>query len=157
MYRRQGAYFVGSWAVTTDGLSVMDGDPRRLDGADAEPGVLGAEVLARLAQPQRVVPHPRREEWPERRRRSLAPFQRLAGVRSWRAFVSVASLVEVERGADGVVTVMPMRPMPKPIGAFEGDGDRAVRLPTPSAEQLGNAVLRAFAVTPGSGPAGTSR
>ena len=147
VYRRSGAYFVVSSAKTTAGLWVHDGEPRRLSESETEMAELGAEVLARLAKPPRVVPHPAQHEWPQQRRASLTPILRLAEARSWRSFVSEASLVEVEQ-LNGVVTISPMLPMPKPIGAFEPDGTRTERLAAPSATELGQAILHAFTATP---------
>jgi len=92
-------------------------------------------------------PHAAQHEWPEHRRASLAPILQLAKVRSWRSFVSMASLVEAEQ-FDGVVTITPMRPMPKPIGAFEPDSARTERLNAPSSNELGEAILHAFTAAP---------
>jgi hypothetical protein len=104
---------------------------------------LGGELLARLEKSPRVVPHPAQHEWPEQRREGLTPILRLAGARSWRSFVSTASLVEVEQ-LNGLITISPMLPMPKPIGAFEPDTTRTEQLDAPSPTQLGGAILRAF-------------
>jgi hypothetical protein len=147
VYRRSGAYFVVSSAKTTEGLWVYDGEPRRLSDTDTVVAELGGELLARLAGPRRVVGHPAQHEWPEHRRASLAPILQLAKVCSWRSFVSMASLVEAEQ-FDGVVTISPMRPMPKPIGAFEPDSARTERLNAPSSNELGEAILHAFTAAP---------
>lgn len=143
VYQRSGAYFVVSSARTTAGVWVHDGEPRRLSETETGIAELGGELLARLDKSPRVVPHPAQHQWPEQRRESLTPILRLAGVRSWRSFVSTASLVEVEQ-LNGVVTISPMLPMPKPIGAFEPDTARTERLGAPSQTQLGEAILRAF-------------
>jgi hypothetical protein len=145
VYRRSGAYFVVTSAKTTAGLWVHDGKPRRLNETETVVADLGGELLARLAQSPRVVPHPAHDEWPERRRACLAPILRLVKARSWRSFVSAASLVEVER-LDDVVTIS--RPVPKPTGAFEPDMTRTERLDAPSATEIGHAVLRAFTAAP---------
>jgi hypothetical protein len=134
-------------AKTTAGLWVHDGEPRRLNESEAVAADLGSEMLARLAQSPRVVPHPARHEWSERRRASLAPILRPAKARSWRSFVSAASLVEAEQ-LDDVITISPMQPMPRPVGAFEPDMTRTERLDAPSATEIGQAVLRAFPAAP---------
>jgi hypothetical protein len=148
VYRRSGEYLLAGSSRTTEGVWVHDGAPGVLGEAEADPERLGQELLACLALPRPAVPHPGPGEWPDRRRAGLEPILRAARVRSWRAFVSTADLVEVSR-AGGSVSVAPMRAMPEHRGAFETDLARVQRLTAPSSAELGNAVLRAFGAPPG--------
>jgi hypothetical protein len=69
---------------------------------------------------------------------------RSAKVRSLKAFIRTATLVDVGRIGD-TFTVTPMNALPKPQGAFEPDIDREQTLKSPSAESLGRTIVQAFA------------
>ena len=79
----------------------------------SEPADLGSGALDRLAKPLPTTPHPGRDEWTDARRNSLGPIMRAAKVRSWKAFITTAALVEVSRTND-TFTVTPMNALPKP-------------------------------------------
>ena len=74
----------------------------------------------------------------------LGPIIGAAKVRSWRAFISNTRLVELGRTGD-VFKVTPNLAMVKPHGAFEPVPDGQLSLSSPSPEDLGRAILYAFA------------
>jgi hypothetical protein len=145
--RSEGCYLVPS-AKTTAGLWQHVAETPTFLRADAAPTQIGREALACLAEPRTQTAHPQRDEWKEARQGSLDPIIRAAKVRSWRAFISNTTTVDVARTED-TFKVTPMRAMPKPYGAFEPDLDGEFELDSPTPEDLGRAIVRAFmAATP---------
>ena len=144
IYRRSEGYYLVVSAQTTTGLWRHVAEPPVLLREACEPADLGSEALDRLAEPRPITPHPGRDEWTEARRRSLGPILSSAKVRSWKAFITTATLVDVGR-TDDTFKVTPMNAMPKPQGAFEPDIHRVQMLQAPSAESLGRAIVQAFA------------
>jgi hypothetical protein len=84
-------YFIYPNKQTTAGLWVAQPDFMCLP-LDASPESIGCAILASLAQSHGTVPHP--SDWSALSKPRLAA----AGVRSERAFMAGASLVEIERG-----------------------------------------------------------
>lgn len=144
IYLRSEGYYLVTSAMTTTGLWQHVPEPPTFLGADSAPAQIGREVRVRLAKPRPRTIHPKNDEWTEARRKSLAPIIRAAKVRSWRAFISNAATVDVHR-ADQVFTVTPMKALAKPHGSFEGDVAHETRVASPTMEQLGQAVIQAFA------------
>ena len=98
VHARSEGYYLVSSAKTTTGLWQQVAEPPTFLGADAPPTQIGRDALACLAARNRSA-HPQRDEWKEARRESLDPIIRAANVRSWRAFISNTTTVDVE--ADG--------------------------------------------------------
>ena len=147
VHARSEGYYLVSSAKTTTGLWQQVAEPPTFLGADAPPTQIGRDALACLAARNRSA-HPQRDEWKEARRESLDPIIRAANVRSWRAFISNTTTVDVER-TDNTLKVTPMKAMSKPHGAFEPDLTQEMRLDSPTPEDLGRAILQAFkAATP---------
>jgi hypothetical protein len=90
-FRLRDRYFVHLNKRTTAGLWVAQPEFKCLP-LDATPESLGLVVLAALSQSHTVIPHP--TDWSALSKPRLAA----AGVRSERAFMMGARLVEVERG-----------------------------------------------------------
>lgn len=148
IYARPEGYYLVSSAKTTAGLWQHVDEPPTFLGVDAPPRQIGRAAHTRLAKPRPETAHPQRDEWKEARRRSLDPIIRAAGARSWRAFISNTTAVEVERSGNAF-RVTPMTAMSKPHGAFEEDHAHEVGLDSPTPEDLGRAIIQAFtAATP---------
>jgi len=142
IYHRPDAYYVVGSNRTTMGLWV--GRPERpvvLDVA-ASPDTLGQQVLSLLSQGADIVPHPRQDEWTAQGRAFRAPILAAARVRSWRAFLASAELVDVSRQAS-LVTVTPMRRDAKRPDVFNA-GAETIELTSPPSSELGRAILAAF-------------
>ncbi|KGN32183.1 hypothetical protein N802_11025 [Knoellia sinensis KCTC 19936] len=143
VYRRSDGYYLVASAQTTAGVWLDVAEPPGLLSRAADAAQLGGEVLDRLTQRRPTVLHPRPEEWAEVTRGGVTPVVTAAKVRSWRAFVTTATLVVVDR-ANQTFSVSPMKALPKPRGAFEPVLDNETKLRSPSAESLGGAILQAF-------------
>jgi hypothetical protein len=142
IYRRPDAYYVVRSARTTMGLWV--GLPERpvvLD-VDAAPDALGQQVLSLLSPGADVVPHPRQDEWTERARAFRAPILAQARVRSWRAFLAPAELVDVSRQAS-LVRVTALRRDPKRSDVFTAAAE-TIELISPPSGDLGRAIIAAL-------------
>lgn len=146
IYRRAEDYFLVVSAKTTAGLWQDVGEPPAVLDTSASPARIGGEAVQRLAEPRPTSPHPGQNEWQQARRKSLDPIIRAAKVRSWHEFITGTSLVQVER-TDDSFNVTAMKALPKPHGSFEPVTEED--LASPSAEQLGQAIIGAFkAATP---------
>ncbi len=116
VYARPDAAYVATFEQTTVGVWVGSGAVEKVPTDDIS--VLGAAVSQRLAASRVKVAHPRQSEWTAQRQRSLGPLIRLAGVRSWRAFLSGSVAASVRR--DGtLVTVRPYRRDERRIDVFD--------------------------------------
>ncbi len=103
-FRPEGTYISPS-DRTTAGLWIGNAEVTKI--GELDPNEIGGAVIRGLKTSKLDVPHPGRDEWSAQRRRSLGPIVKLAGLRSWRAFIKAANLVEVwSDGASIVVTAM---------------------------------------------------
>jgi len=93
---------------------------------------LGAAVLAAVGGSARIVPHPKQDEWVQRRVSSHRSL-RQARVRRWRAFCTGAALVQISR-VDDQITVSPMHPLATPQGAYKEVTGSAAGLISPTSE-----------------------
>jgi hypothetical protein len=143
IYARSEGYYLVSSAKTSDGLWQHIAEPPTFLEAHVSPAHIGREALEYLAEPRPNTAHPQGGEWKEARRKSLDPIIRAAKVRSWRAFISNATTVDVERTNDSF-KVTPMKAMSKPRGGFEPDLSQELGLDSPTPEDLGRAILQAF-------------
>jgi hypothetical protein len=87
------------------------------------------------------VAHPRQDEWGTQAHRSLDPIFKLAGLRSWRAFVRDAVLVTVATETTGSVTVSPNERDADRADGFYPILERSRELSDRSPEAIGSAVL----------------
>jgi hypothetical protein len=97
----------------------MESDDWELVSLD-QPVQIGAVVKRHLERTARSVRHPERGEFSTLRAEAIKPLLGLAGERTWKAFITPARLVKIERG--DVVSVTPMR----------RDGHRLDAAPMPS-------------------------
>jgi len=144
IYHRAEAYYVSTKVQTTAGVWTEPGEPARTVPRDADAVEIGAAVIEALAPPVRVVAHPARDAWTAYRRASLGPIQAQAGVRSWRAFMSGTSVVDVQR-AGSRVTVCPMRRDGRRSDVWHAASDHEIHLDAPNPEVLGDAIGQATA------------
>ena len=102
---------------------------------DAAPELIAQQLQLALQQSESTVPHLAQSEW----KGSFDPFLRAAGVRSFRAFMASASLVEVDQNANRV-TVTPTRNMgpKKGFESMESEAEAYVG----NMDDLAAAVLR---------------
>ncbi|TDD28013.1 hypothetical protein E1218_08755 [Kribbella turkmenica] len=143
IYRRPDAYYVLRSARTTTGLWL--GRPERpvvLD-VDTSADSLGQQVLSLLSQHAEVVPHPRQDEWTEQGRAFRGPILSQAGVRSWRAFLAPADLVDVSRQAS-LIKVIPLRRDRRRSDVFNAIDTETTELTSPPSGDLGPAIIAAF-------------
>jgi hypothetical protein len=144
VYRRPEAYYLVVSAKTSTGLWIDVPESPAVLGSAADAAELGGAVVDLLAAPRPAIPHPRRDEWTDVRRRSLGPIMTAAKVRSWKAFTATATLVAVGRTGSSF-TVTPMRPPVPSDGGYEPDTDAEQILRSPSKDACGTAILDAFA------------
>ncbi len=126
---------MGLWLGRPERPVVMD--------VDASADALGQQVLSLLSQRAEIVPHPRQDEWTEQGRAFRAPVLSQARVRSWRAFLAPADLVDVTRQAS-LIKVIPMRRDRKRSDVFNAVDTETTELTTPPSGELGRAVIAAF-------------
>jgi hypothetical protein len=124
-------------ATTGIGLEV---DPARVDQPVNRDALAGALRVA-LDASEKVVPHPRRDEWPG----FFKPFLTAAGVRSFKAFMARAQRVSVYQ-ADGRVTVTPDTNIGAKAG-FEPAPQLAEVIEAPDLAAAADAVMRSLART----------
>ena len=105
VYVRPEGVYITSSDRTTVGVWMESGNWEFLPSD--EPEGVGAAVIRHLKRPPRVVRHPERDEFSTLRSEVIAPLLALAGVRTWKAFITPSTLIDVQ-GGDGV-TVTPMR------------------------------------------------
>ena len=136
--RPEGAYVTvsdrttaGVWIEAVDWEFVLTDSPE----------VLGEVILRRLQVPPRTVRHPGRDEFSTLRAEVIAPLLVIAGVKSWRAFISEAVLVDVRRS--DVFTVSPMRRNGRGFSALVEAREELIDA---DAANIGGAVLRAAGV-----------
>lgn len=110
---------------------------------DASADALGQQVLGLLSQRAEIVPHPRQDEWTEQGRAFRAPILSQARVRSWRAFLAPADLVDVSRRAS-LVEVIPMRRDLTRSDVFNAVDTETTELTTPPPGELGRAIITSF-------------
>lgn len=134
IYVINGRLVVGGNAKTTTGLR-LNVDPITLPG-DASAPEIGAVVLGRLEQSEVVLPHPAQTEW----KGFFDPFLRAGGVRSFKAFMAGAQLIEVDQDGTGF-TLTPTRNL-GPKDGFEPLAQEALKL-TGGASEIG-ATVRAL-------------
>ncbi len=94
VYQKSGELLVGSYARTTDGVSIAQPPVVRLS-CDAPSHEVGAAVRRILEAFRDNVPHP--ESWAGVGK----DFLKAAGLRSWRSLHTHSSLCEVEEAPDG--------------------------------------------------------
>jgi hypothetical protein len=138
--RPEGAYITSS-DRTTVGVWMESGDWEFLPGD--EPERVGAAVIRRLKRAPRLVRLPERDEFSTLRSEVIAPLLALAAVRSWKAFITPATLIDIQGG--DAVTVTPMRRDGRgfsPLLTAREDLSKA------DAEALGRAVFKAARVLP---------
>lgn len=100
IYSSHGAVVVGSIVRTTAGVG-LECDPVRLEDG-AAPDQIATVIRRALAGPSRVIAHPAAREW----KGLFEPFQRAAGVRSYKAFVTGAVRIEIE-AVNGDLAITP--------------------------------------------------
>ena len=109
----------------------------------APPQAIGEATLRLAETSAEGVKHPDRHDnsyW----KASIAPVMKMAKVRSWTAFTSASSFVQVRLG--DVVTICPMR---RDGAGFSGVLDRQITLDTVSETLIGSAVLDASTLMTG--------
>lgn len=133
--RPEGAYITAS-DRTTVGVWMESNEWEfvRID----EQEQIGAAILRRLASAPRIVRHPERNEFSTLRSEAIAPLLDLAVVKTWKAFIAPAVLVDVQRG--DAITVTPMR---RDGRGFSALVDAREELRDGDAKVVGLAVLRA--------------
>lgn len=143
IYARAEGYYLVASAKTAAGLLQHVAEPPTFSGIDAPPSQIGRLALVRLSEPRPRTPHPERDEWSDVRRTTVQPVIRAAKVASWREFITNTAMVEVARAGDAF-KVMPMTALARPQGAYEPAINEEIGLVSPTPEDLGLAVLRAF-------------
>ena len=93
VYLRPDGAYVAPSDQTTEGVWIGNGEVEFVSKPD--PGQLGRAIVRGLQRSHIDVAHPRRDEWTQQRRKSLDPITKLAGVRSSRALIRVADVVDV--------------------------------------------------------------
>jgi hypothetical protein len=136
--RPEGAYITAS-DRTTVGVWMESADWEYVQ--TDRPEDLGEAVLRRLQDAPRIVRHPDRDEFSALRSGTIAPLLRLASVKSWKAFVSRAVLVDVRRG--DAITVSPMR---RDGRGFSPLAESSEVLDNEDRVVIGGAVLRAATI-----------
>ena len=126
IYLREARYFVHSYSVTKDGIAIASEPFLRLEST-ADDQSLGAAVKSALDAWRAEVASPPASA------KLIAPLLRLAGVKSWRAFMRGAKYLSVAR--DGERTSLEVL---KSIGSrFEPGPGPATVLVDPSNLALG--------------------
>lgn len=136
VYRKDDAYYISSSSKTTVGVWIATVPFLKVE-ANSTPSTKGEAVLQALDASHHGVPHP--INWTE----LGCPLLKLAGVRSWAAFMKRAKCLDVE--ADGEkLRLVPYRNL-GPKEGFEPILDRAVELSLPSSpDRIGLALEEAM-------------
>jgi hypothetical protein len=143
IYRRPDGYYLVSSDRTTIGVWVEPAQQPVVVERAAATDAIGRAALDLVSRRAAVVAHPRQDEWTAFRRANLAPLQRRARVRSWRAFVAPADLVSVHR-LDDLITVTPQLRDLKRTDVFTANTERSQELTAPTPQSLGVAIVAAF-------------
>ncbi|WP_182376967.1 hypothetical protein [Nocardioides sp. WS12] len=144
IYRRSDAYYLVVSAQTTTGLWQHVPEPPTVLSRKSLAPDLGSLALDCLSEHRPITPHPSRDESVQVRQLSIDPILKSANVRSWRTFITSAVQVDVSR-ANQSFTITPMMAISKPQGASVPDPSAESELLSPSALDLGRALLQAFA------------
>jgi hypothetical protein len=139
VYVRPDGYFVTSSDRTTVGLWMESGNWELV--TTGLPTDIGVAVLRHLESSRLDVRHPGRHEFTGLRAERVKPLLSLAGVRTWRAFVISAILIQVERR--DAIHVMSMKRDGRKIDGFTQIVGADIRLDDPSPYELGVAVVEA--------------
>jgi hypothetical protein len=118
----------GNWELVTTG----------------SPTDIGVAVLRHLESSRLDVRHPGRHDFTGLRAERVKPLLRLAGVRTWRAFVISAILIQVERR--DAIHVISMKRDGRKIDGFTQIAGADMRLDKPSPYELGVSVIEAESV-----------
>ncbi|GAA4561503.1 hypothetical protein [Planotetraspora kaengkrachanensis] len=135
VYQRGSVVLVSALARTVTGL-LIETDPRSRFDEPVITNDLGLSVTAALAAFKLDMPHPdwKADDLPNK------PLQKLAGVRSWRAFVQGTRCIGVHQDPDGTVIIQPY----KNEGARQGFSplDELEPFIAPTTDALGAHVLQ---------------
>ena len=136
LYLRSARFLIHCSSQTTNGVWVLTRPCIALDGGVSDSEV-GAAALSALQASRRGVPHPRQDQW----RGLFEPMLELAGVKSWKAFVTGAACLDLALEGE-TVTLTPMRNLGAANG-FEPDASRSTTAKA-EPEALGRAVRALF-------------
>lgn len=132
---RKGEYIVSVYSQTGMGVWVLDGTPERVP-QETTPAQLGTMINDALDRSHSGLPELNRDSKPAQ------PLLDLLGVRDYVTYAKGTRSVDVHR-EDDIVRVTPSHNEGGRRG-FTPIKDARVRISTPSAEQLGEEVLKAF-------------
>jgi hypothetical protein len=142
VYRRPDAYYVVTSDRTTMGVWLHSG-PAVMVSSHADVLTLADAVSAAAGLDVRVVEHPAQNQWTEWRRQALGPLLRQARVRSWKAFVTPATLVTVHRHG-AVCTVTPQKRDQRRVDVFYPMVEDEIELPDCTPARLSRVLSAAF-------------
>ena len=139
VYVRPNGFYLTSSDRTTAGLWMETGNWDLV--TTGLPTDIGVAVLRHLESSRLDVRHPGRHDFTVLRAERVKPLLRLAGVRTWRAFVISAILIQVERR--DAIHVISMKRDGRKIDGFTQIAGADIRLDKPSPYELGVAVVEA--------------
>jgi hypothetical protein len=145
VYFRSEGYYVTPSSLSTAGVWLGSGAVSFIR-AGSRPAELGQVVVDGLSSSTVGVRHPAQSEWPAHTKAALAPLMKAAGVRSWKDFVRLASLVEVVRDRD-TVTVVPYHRDERRVDVFHEVAAGRVPVDLDDFEALGRSIEGALSAT----------